>query len=188
MTKQDYLKALKAHDWTYSYAGGDAYLKGYDSEQALLAAANQDDELKALYKAYSLFIWEGGEEPTIEEEATPATSSYNLQAILWDAWSIARKAAKHFGGAVKAYIGEAMRQAWAKAKATTLAATTRNSKAKAVFYICIDEKTGRNTRLINQPLVDTAFTDKEAAVAALVILQGAFKKPFIKTSPYYRLH
>lgn len=192
MTKQEFLAELKAHDWTYSYASGDAYRKGLENQNRLRNLASEDEELQALYSAYSKFIWEGGEEPTIEEETAPASAQqatspkgYNRSAIMKDAWSIARKAAKRFGGYVKSFISAALCQAWAKAKAKALSSFQSTEQTTPAYFICIDEKLDCNTRLINQPIIDQVFTDQGEALAALNILSGAFQRPFIKTSRYF---
>lgn len=192
MNKQEFLAELKTHDWTYSYASGDAYRKGKENQDRLKALASEDEELQALYGAYSKFVWEGGEEPTIEEKAAPAAAQqasipkgYNRSAIMKDAWNIARKAAKRFGGNVKSFISAALCQAWAKAKAKALSSFQGTEQTTPAYFICIDEKLDRNTRLINKPVIDQVFTDQGEAYAALQILSGAFQRPFIKTSRYF---
>lgn len=188
MNKAQYLQEPEAHDWTYTYASGAAYFKGEANQCRLDEIAQQDSELAALRDAYAAYIWEETPEPTLEDEKPELQQRYNLQGILWDAWKIGRKAAHRFGGTAVEYIAGAMRQAWAKAKAKVLNKGTPSDKAKSVYFICIDEITGSNTRLINQPLVDEVFTDREAADAALQILSRAFNRAFIRTSLYYRLH
>ncbi|WP_323845298.1 hypothetical protein [Microbulbifer magnicolonia] len=122
----------------------------------------------------------------MKQIAQRATRTYDHRAILWDAWRIARQASRRFGFSAHSFIAEAMRQAWAKAKAKAL--NTGTGDAKTLFFICIDEKTGFNTRAVNLSLIDEVFTDRQQAEAALAVLRGAFDRPFIKTSPYYRLH
>jgi hypothetical protein len=196
MNQQEYLKELKAHDWTYSYASGEAYRKGQDNHNRLTALADADENLKALYRAYSLFVWEGQEEPTVNEQ--PAAScqkpsapkgKYNLSEIMRDAWRIAREGQRRFGGQLKPYFAESLRQAWAKAKAKSLSSIDcPPHQPQQVFYICIDVKTGHNTRIVNLPLIDEVFTSHRQAQIAVRILSGAFAKPFIKSSRHYRLH
>lgn len=210
MNNADYLNELKNHDWTYSYADGEPYRRGRDNQARLEALKAGNDELCALYTAYSAFIWKGGEEPNLDIAATnakaqtekttaaplakqerPKVRTYNKQAIMQDAWKIARKATNWRGGKAIDHIANALRQAWAKAKAKALSGfhtTNRHhAKPKATYYICVDEKIGRNTRQINQPVIDEVFTDRGEALAALQILSSAFTKPFIKTSRHYRL-
>jgi len=43
-----------------------------------------------------------------------------MREVMRRAWDIARKAVETFGGAVKSYIAEALRMAWAEKKRTTL--------------------------------------------------------------------
>ncbi len=203
MNKADYLNQLKAHDWTYDYASGDAYRRGRDNQARLVTLAAKCEELNALYIAYSAFIWEGGQEPSLMAVATEDTQAitavatstqqvkrvkiHNKQAIMWDAWTIAHKAARNFGGRAIIYMATSLRQAWAKAKAKVLSSFNTNRTNKAAYYICIDEKTGRNTRQINQPVIDEVFTDRGEALAALQILNHAFTKPVIKSSPHFHL-
>lgn len=187
MDKAEYLQELKAHNWHFGLGSTNTIRNGRAKQQQLKALAATDAELQALWDAYQEFRWGRAEEPKIEEPkpATKATR-YNRRAILWDAWKIARQAARRFGCPAYTFIAEAMRQAWAKAKAKAL--NTGTEGAKSLFFICIDEKTGFNTRTVNLPLVEEVFTDRQQAEAALAVLRGAFDRPYIKTSPYYRLH
>ena len=187
MTKAEYLQELKAHNWHWGFGSTNTIRKGRAKQQQLKALAAADADLKALWDAYEDFRWGRAEEPKIEESKPAAkASSYDRRAILWDAWKIARQAARRFGFPARAFIAEAMRQAWAKAKAKAL--NSRSEDAKTLFFICIDEKTGFNTRAVNLPLIDEVFTDRRQAEAALALLSRAFDRPYIKTSPYYRLH
>ena len=43
---------------------------------------------------------------------------YHLSALFKKAWGIARHNAKHHGGGVRLHFAQALRQAWAEAKAT----------------------------------------------------------------------
>lgn len=187
MNKHEFHKKLKAHDWTYNYASGPAYFKGKENEKRLLAIANSNDELSELYKAYSAFIWSGGDEPVIQESTATRknTPKYCHKTIMLDAWNIAKEATKRLGRTRKDYISESLRQAWAKAKAKAIDTCSGSNRNKA-FHLCIDLTTGHNTRQINQSILGTVFTDKQEAIAALDILKTAFKRPFIKTSTYYR--
>jgi hypothetical protein len=196
MNPQEYLKELKAHDWTYSYASGEAYRKGQHNHNRLTTLADTDENLKALYNAYSRFVWEGQEEPTVSELPAPRCQQsvalqgkFNLSEIMRDAWRIAREGQRRFGGQLKPYFAESLRQAWAKAKAKVLCLIDYpRHQPQQVFYICIDVKTGHNTRTVNLPLIDEVFTSHHQAQIAVQILSGAFTKPFIKSSRHYRLH
>jgi hypothetical protein len=192
VTKQEYLQELKVHDWTYSYASGDTYYKGEANDKRLRELASQDEELKALRAAYVAFIWNGTEKPkagtSVKEHAPPTVKAHNLQAIVWNAWKIARKSARRSGGAAAVEcVGGAMRKAWAIAKAKALNIPTCTATPTAIFYICTDEKISHNTRQFNQPLIDQAFTRAQEAVEALQVLRDIYIRPFINASQHYHL-
>lgn len=42
--------------------------------------------------------------------------SYQHRRVMIEAWKIARKGAQQFGGCVRAYLAEALRQAWQEIK------------------------------------------------------------------------
>lgn len=111
-----------------------------------------------------------------------------LKAIMCESWVLARKAAKRFGGKASTYQREALRQSWAKAKVKWLYKAARNITPSAVYYLCIDEATSKNTKLLNQPLIDEVFTSRDTALAALAIARGAFSRPFLKSASHFRLH
>lgn len=178
MTKSDYLKELKAHDWTYEYASGSSYYNGRDNAQRLKAIADTVPELAELYNAYSAFVWSGGEAPTITE---PTRTNATARAVMVDAWDTARRAAKRYGYPVKAFIAQAMRQAWAKVKASRLISKHDASRPRVVYTVRIDERLNRNTKLRDQLAVVAYFSDYSAAQAARALLAQAFTKPFIKT-------
>ncbi|WP_049721079.1 hypothetical protein [Gilvimarinus polysaccharolyticus] len=178
-TQNDYLKQLQAHDWTYEYSSGPSYYKGRDNATRLQAIAATAPELAALYKAYSAFVWSGGKEPTVTE---PARTNATARAVMADAWTTARRAAKRYGYSAKAFIAQAMRQAWAKVKAARLINATNNRTARVVYTVRIDERLTSNTKLRDQLAVEAYFTDYNTAQAARELLAGAFTKPFIKTS------
>ncbi len=191
MNKSEYLKELKNHDWTYSYASGPAYAKGLENDQRLNELASVDEELEALRIAYSNFVWGEGDEPVVKEVATQQADNatdYDRKQIFTEAWVVARKSAKKYGNPASEFFACALGQAWAKAKAKRCNKLNGTSTPKSVFFICIDQRISHNTRLVDQPLIDEVFTDKQSAQEALTILSAAFHKPFIKTSKYYRLH
>lgn len=185
----EYLEELKNHDWTYSYASGPAYKKGLENDQRLRGIAADDSELEALRTAYCRFVWGEGDEPSLESAPTkkPDTPKFNLSQIMNDAWHIAKKASKRFGGRAKSYVKMSLKQAWAKAKARAIGHFRGRSSSGGVYFICIDERLSYNTRIIDQPLIDRVFTDEREAKAALQVLSGAFDRPFIKTSPYFHM-
>ena len=53
MSEDDYLKLLKAHDWTYQYSDDHGvWRKGSQAAQNLVNLANNDAKLKSLYTDY----------------------------------------------------------------------------------------------------------------------------------------
>lgn len=65
----------------------------------------------------------------------PASRGYYAQArVMKDAWRAARKAQTIFGGSVRQYIAEAMRQAWAELLADPVYQETRRIIARSRAY------------------------------------------------------
>ena len=59
------------------------------------------------------------------------THTYSLSAIFRKAWGIARHLAKHQGGSVRLHFAQALRQAWAEAKATAKRIAESNARVLA---------------------------------------------------------
>ena len=59
------------------------------------------------------------------------TTAYPLRLILNKAWAIARDGARRFGGRAVQYLGAALRQAWAEAKAMAATITAQRSRVLA---------------------------------------------------------
>ena len=191
MDKAEYLEMLKAHDWYWGFGSTNTQATGRRVEKIINGLAANDGALAELLEAYQEYRKGNRQEPSAineqpQQDKEPSKQAHNLKSILLDAWEIARNAVRRLGGKTKDFIACAMRQAWAKTKAKKLNSGGRKAMPNAVYYICFDDNTGRNTRRISQSLIDEVFTDQQEAKAALNLLQQAFTKPFIKTSRYYR--
>lgn len=97
-----------------------------------------------------------------------------------DAWAISRRAAKRYGYPAKAFIAQALRQAWARAKAVQVPGQ-QVDQPRRVYTVCVDERLTSRTKLRDQLVVEAYFTDYNAAQAARALLATAYTKPFIKT-------
>jgi len=105
------------------------------------------------------------------------------RAVMLDAWAISHRAAKRFGHSAKDFIAAALKQAWARWKASQVTQQHPQRKPKVVYTVCIDEALpGRRMKLLNQLAVEAYYTDIDAARAVRALLAGAFRRPFIKAS------
>ncbi|MEE8056683.1 MAG: hypothetical protein V3T17_02425 [Pseudomonadales bacterium] len=108
MTKQDYLEMLKNHDWSWGFGSTNTHNKGRWVENKINELAAGDESLAALLEAYQSYRRGECSQPAIKEEVKPVAQSHNKQAIMWDAWKIARKAARRLGSRAITFIAEAM--------------------------------------------------------------------------------
>ncbi len=58
---------------------------------------------------------------------------YHLSALFTKAWGIARHHAKHYGGSVRLYFAQALRQAWGEAKATAKRIAEERERVQAAI-------------------------------------------------------
>ena len=63
-----------------------------------------------------------------------ATHAYNLSCVLRRAWDHARIGARRFGGTVRQYLPEAMRQAWAAEKKAAAERVAMEERVRAVAF------------------------------------------------------
>jgi len=114
---------------------------------------------------------------------TTEVTDQATRAIMLDAWAISYRAAERFGYPAKDFFALALKQAWAKWKASQVRQQHPQRQPKVVYSVRIDEHLPGRTKLLNQLAIPAYYTDIEAARVARSLLAGAFRRPFIKASP-----
>lgn len=104
------------------------------------------------------------------------------RAVMLDAWAISYRAAERFGYPARDFIASALKQAWARWKASRVSQQHPQQQPTEVYTVCIDEYLPGRTKLLNQLAVEAYYTDINAARAVCALLAGAFRRPFIRTS------
>ncbi len=108
-----------------------------------------------------------------------ATCIYSLSAIFRKAWGIARHQAKHHGSSVRLHFAQALRQAWAEAKATA----RRIAEERERVLTCVAEMRFRQSE-IGRARHERHMTDFrarcDADLAAALELSRRLTRPAIR--------